>query len=552
MPEANAAPVRVSFYIRISTDEDHQKYSLGAQKERLEAYCKSQWGSHWQLHKVYRDTESGTHMRRPGLQQMLFDVEAQAFDSLLVFRVDRLSRKVHELAKMVDILTQQGISLKSITEPFDTANAAGKMMLQMLGVFAEFEQATIVERTKVGMEKKAKGGSWVGGKPPYGYQLDPEKGLIINEDEALIVRKMFKMYVIGREGTHTICQKLNGAGHRKRSGKPWDKRMLLYMITNPLYIGKIRWHEVIYEGEHDPIISETLFEKACKIIEGRRRDHSSHRFKSSSERLLTGVIKCSRCRSHMVGVSIKKKNRKYSYYVCNSRWNGHDCKQDYVRADHLESAIMQDIKTMFRDEPFMSRIWEEANRRLSAEKPDIEKEITKVHRKIAKIDSTIERYFAAFETGTMKPEVCSQKVEDLKAQINELEVEKGDLEVRRTRLELPAIDKEMLTSLVDNFEKVMEAGTNAQRKDLLQRLVKKVLVHRRDEIEIWYGLPNQSLVSKQDQRAPRVCRSTNRSQGVGSGAWFRVVHHSPVNAHEALEEQRPRSHFDRQFDGISA
>ena len=113
---------------------------------------------------------------------------------LLVFRVDRLSRKVRELAQMVDELTKNGVALKSITEPFDTANAAGKMMLQMLGVFAEFEHATIVERTKVGMEKKAKGGKFVGGNVPYGYTLDPKKGLIINVEEALIVRKMFQIY----------------------------------------------------------------------------------------------------------------------------------------------------------------------------------------------------------------------------------------------------------------------------------------------------------------------------------------------------------------------
>src|SRR4030067_1449532 len=165
--------------------------------------------------------ESGIHMNRPGLEEMIFDAEARAFDVLLVFRVDRLSRKVRELAQMVDELAKHGVILKSITEPFDTANAAGKMMLQMLGVFAEFEHATIVERTKVGMEKKAKGGDFVGGNGPYGLSLDPEKGLVINEEEALIVRKMFHLYAFGREGLHTITPKLNEVGHRKRSGKKW-------------------------------------------------------------------------------------------------------------------------------------------------------------------------------------------------------------------------------------------------------------------------------------------------------------------------------------------
>jgi len=268
----NGQVTRVAFYTRISTDEDHQKYSLGAQSERLEAFCKAEYGDDWRLHKLYRDTESGTHMNRPGLEEMLYDVGARAFDTLLVFRVDRLSRKVRELAQMVDELTKNGVALKSITEPFDTANAAGKMMLQMLGVFAEFEHATIVERTKVGMEKKAKGGKFVGGNVPYGFLLDPEKGLVINEEEAVIVRKMFQMYAFGREGAHTICHKMNEAGHRKRSGKKWDKRVILHMIKNPVYVGKIRWHEVIYEGHHDHIVSEILFEKSKELMKERQED----------------------------------------------------------------------------------------------------------------------------------------------------------------------------------------------------------------------------------------------------------------------------------------
>ena len=357
MPDKRGDPARIAFYTRISTDEDHQKYSLGAQKERLEAFCTSQHGDDWRLFKIYRDTESGTHMNRPGLEEMLLDAEARAFDTLLVFRVDRLSRKVRELAQMVDELTKYGVALKSITEPFDTTNAAGKMMLQMLGVFAEFEHASIVERTKVGMEKKAKGGNWVGGVVPYGYQLDPEKGLIIHEEEAVIVKKMFKMYALGKEGTHTICHTLNDAGHRKRSGKKWDKRVILHMIKNPLYVGKLRWREVIYEGNHDPLISDVLFEKTRAIMQERVEDLNGRRFHNGDERLLAGTIKCARCKSHMVGVSTHKKERRFPYYICSKRWNIKDCDQDYVRGDLLETAIMQDIKTLFQDEATSTPAW---------------------------------------------------------------------------------------------------------------------------------------------------------------------------------------------------
>lgn len=494
---------RVAFYTRISTDEDHQKYSLGAQHERLEAFCKAQYGDDWQLHKVYRDTESGTHMNRPGLEEMLFDAESKALDVLLVFRVDRLSRKVRELAQMVDELTKNCVVLKSITEPFDTANAAGKMMLQMLGVFAEFEHATIVERTKVGMEKKAKSGKWVGGNVPFGYSLDPEKGLVINEEEAVIVKKMFKMYAFGMEGTQTICNKLNEAGHRRRSGKKWDKRVILNVIKSPLYMGKLRWLEAVYQGMHAPIVSEALFDKVHEVLAERQDDLDGRRLHSNQERLLTGTIKCGRCKGHMVGISARSRGRKFPYYVCTKRWNAHECDQDYLRADILETAVVQDIKTMFRDEQFMARIWEEANRRLSAEKPDIDKEIGKVETRMAKTRASLDRYFEAFEAGTMKPGLCNEKIEDLNARIAELEEERKKLEARRERLNLPEIDKAMLAAILDEFEEVLASGTNPQKKHLLRRLVKKVLVSDRRTIEVWYGLPNRNSIRTPGSLAPR-------------------------------------------------
>jgi len=486
----NKEKAKVAFYTRISTDEDHQKYSLDAQKDRLEAFCKSQYGDEWELFKLYRDTESGTHMNRPGLEEMLYDAECHAFNTLLVFRVDRLSRKVRELAQMVEELDRYGVALKSITEPFDTANAAGKMMLQMLGVFAEFEHATIVERTKAGLQRKAKSGKWVGGNVPYGYRLEPEKGLVVHEEEALLVKKMFKMYVFGRDGCTTITNKLNDAGYRKRSGKKWDMRVINRIIKSPIYAGKIKWREIVYEATHEPIISDDLFEQAQDILKERQQELNGRMFHNGDERLLAGIIRCGKCRSHMVGVSTLKNDKKYEYYLCNKRWATHDCEQDYIRGDLLETAIIQDLKNMFMDDQFMARVWEEANKRLSAEKPDIDKEIRKVEAQVLKTQTSIDRYFEAFEAGDLKPALCNQKVQDLNARLEELEAEKQSLEARRVRLELPAIDKDMLKGLLENFERVMAEGNNQQKKHFIKRLVKKIAIHDRRTIEIWYSLPN--------------------------------------------------------------
>jgi site-specific DNA recombinase len=237
-------------------------------------------------------------------------------------------------------------------------------------------------------------------------------------------------------------------------------------------------------------VSGILFEKAQEVLQTRHEELKGRQFPHRDERLLTGIIKCAKCKSHMCGASGTKNGTLRPYYVCSKRFNYHECEQDYVRGDLLEAAIVEDVKSIFRDEQFMARLWEEANKRLGAEKPDLEKEISRIESQMAKTQGTVDRYFEAFEAGTLKAELCNEKIRDLRARMEELEGEKRSLEARRERLELPAIDKEMLASIMDNFEKVMAEGPNAKKKHLLHRLVKKVLIHSRQTIEIWYMLPN--------------------------------------------------------------
>jgi site-specific DNA recombinase len=190
---------RIAFYTRISLDEDKQKFSLDVQKERLEAFCKCQYGTKdWTLHRLYRETASGTTMQRPELQYMLAEAKAGLFDVVVVYRVDRFSRRVHELSILAMELKSYGVDFKSASEPIETDSPSGMMILQTLGVFAEFEQKSIVQRTKAGMLKKAQTGSWPGGTIPLGYRIDAEKKLHVVEEEAVIVRKMFSMYIEGQ------------------------------------------------------------------------------------------------------------------------------------------------------------------------------------------------------------------------------------------------------------------------------------------------------------------------------------------------------------------
>jgi site-specific DNA recombinase len=156
--------LRVATYTRISTDEDHQPYSLEAQAGRLSSYIASQ--GDWELVRTFTDQLSGATLERPGLARALTEARAHGFDLLLVYRVDRLARSVRGLAQILEELDHAGVAFRSATEPFDTSTAAGRMMVQMLGVFAEFERATIIDRVIAGMERKAAPAEWCVGAPP--------------------------------------------------------------------------------------------------------------------------------------------------------------------------------------------------------------------------------------------------------------------------------------------------------------------------------------------------------------------------------------------------
>src|SRR5437899_2230764 len=160
------ATTRVALYLRISTDEEHQPFSLEAQEYRLMAFVPTQPG--WEHVKTYVDQTSGASAERPGLSEALRDTRLGLYDVLLVYRVDRFARSLKVLVHLLEELDQAGVAFRSATEPIDTSTATGRMLVQLLGVFAEFERATIIDRVIAGMERKAARGGWAGGRRPYG------------------------------------------------------------------------------------------------------------------------------------------------------------------------------------------------------------------------------------------------------------------------------------------------------------------------------------------------------------------------------------------------
>jgi site-specific DNA recombinase len=309
--------VRVAIYRRISTDEERQPFSLDAQPERLAAYVAAQPG--WVLARSYSDRMSGKRLDRPGLQQALHDARAGRYDLLLVFKVDRLARSTGGLAKVLEELDAGGVAFRSASEPFDTSTAAGRMMMQMLGVFAEFEREMIVERTRMGLARKAARGEWTGGTPPFGYRYDAESQVLIPVPmQAALVQRIFMLYVDRRLGSAAISGLLNETGQLTSRGRRWTPNRILGVLRNPTYIGQLPFNGDRHQASHEPFIDRELFERA-QLLLAERSDSASAQAANASDYLLTGFLRCQRCGHRFVGTAAHGNGGVYRYYTCFSR-----------------------------------------------------------------------------------------------------------------------------------------------------------------------------------------------------------------------------------------
>jgi site-specific DNA recombinase len=284
-----AGEVRVGIYERRSTDEEHQPYSIEAQDTSLTAYVASQPG--WRLVQRFTDDASGATTNQPGLQRALKAARAGLIDVLLVYRVDRFSHRLRDLVDLLDQLTEAGVAFRSATEPIDTSTPMGRLLLQLLGMFAEFEREVIIDRVIAGMERKAAGGRWRGGSRPSGYQPHRDTAVLqVVPDETPIIRAIFGGYADERIGARAIANRLNQRGYRTVVGGPWSAQQVLRVLVNRVYIGEITFREVVVPDAHEPIIDVETFEEAQRILAARGEDHT-RRASNASDYLFTGKLR---------------------------------------------------------------------------------------------------------------------------------------------------------------------------------------------------------------------------------------------------------------------
>ncbi len=481
--------MRVATYTRISTDEDHQPYSLEAQAERLGSYVKSQ--EDWQLTGRFSDQASGATTERPGLQRALTEARAKRFDLLLVYRVDRFSRSVRGLAQLLDELDTVGVAFRSATEPFDTTTAAGRMMVQMLGVFAEFERATIVDRVIAGMERKASRGGWCGGSRPFGYVADRATGFLISKpDEAPLVPLIFDRYAHSREGARALAVWLNEAGHRTRAGRPWSHTAVLTVLRNPVYVGKVYFRGTLHDGPHEHLVDEKLFSRVQALLSERGEDYSK-RASATSEFLLAGLVVCTKCGKHFVGTSAVGNRYRYRYYTCFSRqrYGTKYCDAERLPADELDAAVLDATHATYERTDLFRKAVTAARRRAKAQQANHTQELAFIDAASTKAEDAIERYLGAFEAGTLSESQCGTRLQKLGAKVADLRARREELLAAIEQASATAPDADELAALRDRIANALTNGSVPARKALLQSLVHEIRVDSRDRVVPWFRVP---------------------------------------------------------------
>ena len=478
--------MRVAIYTRISTDEDHQPFSLEAQEIRLRSYIASQDG--WELVRIFTDQASGASVERPDLQRALREARAGRFDVLLVYRVDRFSRRLRSLVELLDQLDKAGVAFRSATEPFDTSTPAGRMMVQMLGVFAEFERATIIDRVVAGMERRAARGAWNGGVSPYGYNIDKQTGFLDpRDDESPLVPIIFRHYVHDRFGAREIGNVLSRQGHRTRAGVPWNHSAVLTILRNPVYVGKVFYRGVFHDAPHPPLIDQETFDAAQRILDERGENYSKRRA-NKSDYLLAGLIFCGRCGKRYQGGTATGNRYTYRYYTCFSRqrYGSTTCDSERLPADEVEQAVLDALVTTYERHDLIEEAVAAARQQASANLGQSEHELAAVTAEIAKADDAIERYLSAFEAGTMPEARCGERVRRLGDRVAELRHRQATLAAAVEEATIPTPSAADLEVMRDRIGPVVREGSPAMRKALLAELVSEVRVEGRDTVVPWF------------------------------------------------------------------
>jgi len=353
---------RCAIYTRKSSEEglEQEFNSLDAQREACEAYIASQRSEGWVLVRDRYDDGgiSGGTLDRPGLQRLIADIEDGLVDVVVVYKIDRLSRSLADFAKLVEVFDRNDVTFVSVTQSFNTTTSMGRLTLNILLSFAQFEREVTAERIRDKFAASRKKGMWMGGVPPYGYRVENRK-LIIDEERAEHVRWIFARFIEIGSGTE-LAREVEKRGLRTPRGNRIDKKFLYRMLNNRAYIGEAVHKGQSYPGEHKAIIDSTTWDKVHTILKESPRKRAA-RTRAETPALLKGLLYgpdgAAFSPSHT-----RKGGKLYRYYVSQTvlKHGAGTCPVGRVPAGQIEATVVNQLRAVFRQPEIVAGAWKAA------------------------------------------------------------------------------------------------------------------------------------------------------------------------------------------------
>ncbi len=470
---------RCAIYTRKSTEEglEQEFNSLDAQREAGELYIKSQRHEGWEcLDAKYDDGGfTGANMERPGLRRLLADITAGKIDCVVVYKVDRLSRSLLDFAKIIEVFDRHQVTFVSVTQSFNTASSMGRLTLNVLLSFAQFERDMISERTRDKMRAARRKGRWVGGKPILGYNLVNTK-LVVDPLESLRVQQIFDLY-LEMKSTLQVARVLNERGWQMKAwitkkgktigGGEFNKNKVIAILTNATYIGMIEYEGQLLPGLQEAIIRRDVFDQVQEILkQNSRMKNDLKQYKHNA--LLQGLLRCAACNCGMSHTYSKKGSKLYRYYVCHkAQKQGWDsCPSPSLPAAEIEDFVIDQIRRVgqdpgvIRDTLAQSRVQTQTTiERLKKEKNALERAILEQFKKLNK---AVEANDAPAEYSEIQDQIreMEQRVSDLRDQI-----------VTQSTL---VIDEAAVRKALSDFDTVWKALSPDERAGAMQQIVEAI------------------------------------------------------------------------------
>lgn len=480
--------LRVALYVRVSSQEQVEGYSIGEQTDRLKKYAEAMG---WEIYKIYVDPGySGGNIDRPGLNEMIKDVEDGKIDTVVVYKLDRLSRSQFDTLYLIEkIFLANNTDFVSMTENFSTNTPLGRAMIGFLAVFAQLEKDKINERTLMGKEARAKEGKWGGGSSePIGYDYNPTtEELEINEYEKVQILEAVELFLKGTP-LRTICTifEQKGYTYRGKSGRvsKWDPKRLKYVFANKTYLGYIKHRDSWYKADHTPILTETTFNKLQKLLNQRAEDYAEHKKKCAGQTTyLGGFLYCKQCGAKFSKQGGKTRKGLYNYYyACYSRSKkvpkmvkDPNCKNKYWKMGELDDIVINEIKKLATDPEYFHLI-----RKEKEEASDSPNKIDILKSEIKRLDDQISRFMDLYGIGTFTIDQVSEKINPLNEQKKGLEKELESLNA-----EINVMTEEEVQEIVGTFAEVIDRGEINEIRLVIESVISYIEIDNDDVYIHW-------------------------------------------------------------------